>query len=323
MTHPARLVEVVRSGVTESVHRGSVAVADPGGRLTAWAGDPGVVAFARSSMKPLQAAMVLSLVGDGLTDAEIAVMCGSHNGEPVHVQQVASILRRAGVGFDTLRCPPARPLDPEAAAAVAAPEPRYMNCSGKHAGMVLACVRRGWDTATYPDPGHPLQVRILEAVREATGEDPAIGVDGCGIPVHALSLRALATLFARLAEPDRLGELAPFASRAVAAMRAEPYQVAGRDRVCTGLMSAVPGLAVKVGAEGLICAAIVRDAGSLGVAVKIDDGSARAAGPALVASLDALGVGLGGVSADLREPPVKGGGETVGSLRARVELARS
>jgi L-asparaginase II len=323
VTHPARLAQVVRSGLVESVHRGSVAVTGEAGELIAWAGDPDVVAFARSSMKPLQAAVSLSLVDDDLSDAEIAVMCASHNGEDVHVEQAGRILERAGLGFDALRCPPSRPLDPEAAAAVAGPEPRYMNCSGKHAGMLLACVRQGWDLETYRAPDHPLQRRILDAVRLASDEEPRIGVDGCGIPVHAISLRAMALTFARLARPARLGSLEGPATRALAAMRAEPYLVAGRDRVCTDVMSEVPGVAVKIGAEGMICAAVA-DPG-WGVAVKVDDGASRAAAPALIHTLFRMGV----VDAAARErlakwaePPVLGGGRPVGSVAVGFDLER-
>ncbi len=155
--------------------------------------------------------------------------------------------------------------------------------------MLLACERSGAELAGYLEPSHPLQREILRAVRSATGVDrPAVGVDGCGAPVHGLPLRGMATLFARLARPERLGRLGERAARAVAAMRSAPYLVAGRGRSDTRLMEAVPGLVCKVGAEGLHCAAVL-DAG-IGVAVRVEDGSDRAAAPALVRTLDLLGV---------------------------------
>jgi L-asparaginase II len=312
------LVHVVRSGFEESVHLGSVAVAGPQGQLVASVGDPDRVTFARSSMKPLQAAVSLTVSGEALEDAEVSVMCASHNGEPVHLEAVRSILARAGLGVQALRTPPSRPLDEEAA--VQTPEPRseYHNCSGKHAGMLLATARRGWDLETYRDPEHPLQRKVLEAVRLAAGRDPeAIGVDGCGVPVHALPLSALAAMFARLAQPG----IVAGAERAVAAMRAAPYLVAGRDRLCTAVMEAVPDVVVKVGAEGLVCGAVLGR--GVGVAVKVEDGAARAAEPALVRALvllDVLGKEAGGALSRYARPPVLGGGRPVGELVADFDL---
>ena len=324
MAEPARLVDVVRSGFVESVHRGSVAVTGGDGRVVAWAGDPELRVNARSCMKPLQAAVTLSLVDDPLSDAEIAVMCASHNGEPQHIQQVEAILRRAGLGSEHLRCPSARPMDPELDRSASGPDRRYHNCSGKHAGMLLACARQGWDPETYRSPEHPLQQRILEAVRTATGEEPSIGVDGCGVPVHAITLRGMATIFARLANPAALGELGGPARRAVAAMRAEPYLVAGRERLDTDAMTTVPHLLVKSGAEGLGSAALLDR--TLGIAVKTEDGAHRAVPPVLLRTVEALG----GLDADARvrleryaEPPVMGGEERVGSLVPAFELERA
>jgi L-asparaginase II len=312
------LVRVVRSGFEEAVHLGSVAVADVDGRVVAWAGDPQHVTFARSSMKPLQAAVSLTLSGEALTDDEVAVMCASHNGEDVHVRAVASILSRAGLGFDALQTPPDRPFDEETALRIPEPRPEYHNCSGKHAGMLLASVRRGFDPASYRQSEHPLQDAVLGAVRDAAGADPvAVGVDGCGVPVHALSLASMARLYARLAAEAVAG-----ADRVVGAMRASPYLVAGRTRMCTAVMEAVHGVVVKVGAEGLVCAGSLD--GRLGIAVKIADGAARAAEPALVRAMAVLGLlpddALGGPLRPYARPPVLGGGRPVGELIADFGL---
>ena len=319
------LVRATRSGLVEAVHHGSVAVVDPDGELLAWAGDAGVQTFARSSMKPLQAAVSLSLVPDELTDGEVAVMCASHNGEPVHVEHVGRILERAELGFDALQTPSMLPWDQASALEAGAPDPRFSDCSGKHAGMLLACVRQGWDTATYREPDHPLQRRVLEVVLEASGErDVVVGVDGCGVPVHGMPLRAMARIYAALARPGALDDVAPFAERAVRAMLAEPYIVAGRNRVCTDVMDAADGVAVKAGAEGLICAAVTGP--GWGVAVKVGDGSPRAAAPALVATLRALDALPAEMPESLRRwaaPPVLGGGKPVGSLDAVFELQRA
>lgn len=291
-------------------------MADAEGRLQAWAGDPHRVVFARSSMKPLQATVSTGLAGEDLTEAEVAVMCASHNGEPVHVEAVRTVLDRAGLGFDSLRCPPDRPIDAESARSVSEPRPEYHNCSGKHAGMLLASRRGGWELDSYRDPSHPLQLAVLDAVREGTGQEPqAIGVDGCGVPVHALPLSAMAVLFARLAA----GTL-PRSAEVTGAMRSQPYLVAGRDRVCTALMQAGSGLVAKVGAEGLMCVGS-SDRG-LGVAVRVEDGAARAADPAMVRALALLG--LADPTHDLlrrfASPPVLGGGRPVGELSADFSL---
>ncbi|MFM7718018.1 MAG: asparaginase, partial [Actinomycetota bacterium] len=209
MPRAVPLVRVIRSGLVESVHAGSVVVADADGRLLAVAGDPDRVAYTRSCAKPLQAAVSLRAIGDDLPEDLLALACGSHNGEPAHVRGVRAILRRAGLPVGALRCPADRPSRGVDAAKVARPSPAFHNCSGKHAAMLLASVRSGWDPATYLAPGHPLQRAVLRAVRAATDEDPHVGVDGCGVPVHGLPLRAIATLFARLSVPERLGPLAP------------------------------------------------------------------------------------------------------------------
>jgi L-asparaginase II len=309
--------------VVESVHVGTVAVADADGRVLASAGDPSTVAFARSAMKPLQATVSLSLAGEGIPDQEVSVMCASHNGEDVHVRAVGSLLGRAGLGFDALRTPAALPLDQESARVAPEPRPELHNCSGKHAGMLVASSRRGFDLASYPDRDHPLQREVLAAVVRASDQEPvSVGIDGCGVPVHALPLASMAALYGRLAVPERLGDLEPFARRALAAMGAHPYLVAGRERVCTSLMEAVSGVVVKAGAEGLICAALLER--GLGVAVKIGDGSARAADPALLrtlALLDALDEGTLERLRPFARPSVLGGGRPVGDLVADFDLS--
>jgi L-asparaginase II len=311
---PVPLVRVIRSGVEESVHLGSVAVTDAEGRLMASLGDPDRVAFARSSMKPLQAAVSLRLAGDDLPDREMAVMCASHNGERVHVDAVRAVLDRAGLSVEALQTPPDRPIDPEASAGVPGPRPEFHNCSGKHAGMLLASVRRGFDIDTYREPDHPLQVEVGAAVARAAGRDPQeVGVDGCGVPVHALPLVAMARLYASLAA-DRV----PMGGRVLEAMRAEPYLVAGRNRACTAVMERAR-VAVKTGAEGLMCA-VVPDRG-IGIALKVEDGAARAADPAIVRILALLDLLDPAEVPAFSRPPVLGGGRPVGELVADFTLA--
>jgi L-asparaginase II len=317
------LARVVRSDLTESIHLGHVAVSDPSGRLLAVAGDPDRVLFSRSSMKPLQASVSLRHIDQALPAELVAVMCASHNGEPVHVRTVRRLLRAGGLSERHLACPPDLPIAAGARREAASPRRVFHNCSGKHAGMLFACDRAGFDLDDYLHPTHPLQREIRRAVRTATDVEPRIGVDGCGAPVFALPLRSMATLFARLAGPERLGRYTSHAATAVAAMRAEPYLVAGRGRSDTRIMEAAPDVITKVGAEGLHCAAVLGQ--GIGVAVRIDDGGDRGAAPALLRVLDLLGVldadqleALAPVSA----PAVLGGGRPVGALAADFRLRR-
>jgi L-asparaginase II len=318
-------VRVVRSGLVESVHHADVAVCDADGRLVAYAGEAERPVYGRSCTKPLQASVSLAAIGhEPLSDRQVAIACASHNGETVHLAAVRSVLRRGGLGVETLETPPGWPIDPTSMARAREPTPLRHNCSGKHAAMLLACVRRGWDLETYRDRGHPLQRRVLAAVKTATGHDDLhVGIDGCGVPVHAVPLSGMATMFARLGRPDRLGGLAPAAERAVAGMRAAPYFVGGRDRLDTDLMSAVDDLVVKEGAEALVCAAVLPR--GLGVAVRVADGGERATGPLLIEALlqlDALDASQAARLPAHAAPPVLGGGTPVGALEVDLRLRR-
>ncbi|MEO8476032.1 MAG: asparaginase [Actinomycetota bacterium] len=316
-------VRVVRSGLVESVHHADVAVCDEEGRLVAFAGDADRPVYGRSCTKPLQAAVSMSAIGDErLTERQAAIACASHNGEPVHLAVVRSLLRRAGLSVDALRTPPGWPLDPATMARARTKSPLRHNCSGKHAAMLLACVRRGWDLETYRRAGHPLQRRVLAAVRAATGhEDVHVGIDGCGVPVHGVPLSGMATMFARLGAPDRLGDLGPAALRASVAMRASPYLVGGRRSLDTDLMMAVEGLVAKGGAEALVCATVI--SAGLGIAVRVADGGERATGPLVIETLRQLGVLDGAQLRTLAvhaEPPVLGAGKPVGRLEVDLRL---
>lgn len=302
----APLVQVVRSGVIESVHLGDIAVCDEAGRLIASVGDPDRIVFARSCMKPIQAAVSLASIDLALPAREIAIMCSSHNGEPIHVRAVRRLLRRGGVAETALRTPAARPV--------------FHDCSGNHAGMLVASAQAGWPLDTYRSRSHPHHRRVLPLVRALSGARPIVGVDGCGIPVHGLPLRSIATMYARLAAPEAT-EAGRALALAIAAMRTEPYLVGGKARDDTAIMQATPDLVVKEGAEALDCA--VSLSAGIGVAVKVADGGYRAAGPATIAVLDQLGLLAPGARRRLRpnlRPTVRGGGRPVGHLEAILTL---
>jgi L-asparaginase II len=319
MTQPAELVHVVRNGLVESVHTGDVAVCDADGRLRASAGDPDRPLFGRSCEKPLQAVVSYAAIGDDLSDHEVAVMCGSHSGEPVHVAAVRRLLRRGPVSPSKLRNPRDRMTK-------GARAPIYDNCSGKHAGCLVASVRQGWDVDTYLSPSHPLHRRVLRAVTTATDvERPRIGIDGCGLPVHGMPLRAMATMFARLGEPGRWGRLAPAADRIAGAMLAAPHLVGGTNRLDTDVMTAAPGAVLaKEGAEGLLCATSIPL--GIGVALKVRDGNWRRAAPAFLQVLRDLDVLAGSAEEPLRrhaELPLTGGDAVQGAVEPVVRLRAS
>jgi L-asparaginase II len=319
---PVPLVRVIRSGLEESVHAVDVSVVDASGRMVAHAGDAGRTVFARSSMKPLQATVSLSLASFDFSVEEIAVMCASHNGERVHVDTVRSLLARAGVEESALQCPAMRPWDQESAASSPERRPVNSDCSGKHAGMLAACSDQAWDLETYRDPDHPLQQAVLDTVLSVAGLDTVrVGVDGCGVPVHGMPLRSMARIYSAFSTPKAWVGRGEHAARAIGAMRAQPYLVAGRDRVDTAVMEALPGVVAKGGAEGLICATLL-DRG-MGIAVKVRDGGHRASGPALIRVLTALDAMAPEAARRLDRfggPPVLGGGRPVGKIIAEFDL---
>ena len=308
------LAEVVRSGFVEGRHSGSALAVRPDGQRVLALGEPDRPIFPRSANKPLQAAAMLR-AGLTLDPERLAVAAASHNGEPYHLALVVAILANAGLDATALGNTPGLPLDEAAAAAMVragrSPSALAANCSGKHAAMLATCVVNGWSREGYLDADHPLQQAIAPGVAEIAGEVvAATGVDGCGAPVHALSLAGVARAYTRLVHdapgtaPRRVGD----------AMRAYPRAVGGTGRAVTRLMAGVPGLVAKDGAEGVFAAA-TPDGGA--VAVKIDDGAQRAAVPVLVAGLRALGI-VADVLEELSTSPVLGGGRVVGQVRAVI-----
>jgi L-asparaginase II len=306
------LAEVVRSGFVESRHTGSVVAVAPDGEVVLALGDPGATIFPRSANKPLQAVGMVR-AGLDVDDPKLAIAAASHSGEPAHVELVRSLLIEAGLRDTDLGNTASLPLDQAAAAAVwrsgGGPAPIYQNCSGKHAAMLATCVAAGWPISGYLDPSHPLQAALGETVETLAGESvAAVGVDGCGAPIFAISLLGLARCFARLVR----AEVGTPERRVADAMRAWPALVGGTGRDVTALMVGVPGLLAKDGAEGVYAAATADGAA---VALKIADGGDRARGPVLVAGLRRLGV-QAPVLDELAESPVFGGGRQVGVVRA-------
>ncbi|MFD0691497.1 asparaginase [Actinomadura fibrosa] len=311
------LVEVERSGFVESRHRGSAIGLAADGSVAVRAGSPEEPVFPRSANKPMQAVAMLRS-GLDLDGELLALAAGSHSGEEFHVEGAEKILAGAGLGAGDLRCPEQWPLDPEVAQQVArlggGRSRLRMNCSGKHAAMLATCVAAGWPIESYLDVEHPLQVAVRETVAELAGEAPAaVGVDGCGAPLFAVSTTGIARAFRALSiagpgTPER---------KVADAMRTHPQWTSGTHRAERLLMDAVPGLLVKCGAEGVDAFGFAD--GRAG-AVKIDDGAMRARTPVTVALVRALGVheaaGADTAALDaLATVELHGGEHVVGAIR--------
>lgn len=337
-------VEVVRGHVVESLHRLSVAVARPDGTLVAYSGEPDLATFWRSSAKFFQA---IPLIAEGAADAlgvddeELALACASHNGEPRHVEVARRLLARSGSSEADLVCGPHPSLTESVARAMAgrgeAPTRLHSNCSGKHAAMLALARHRGWDRAAYAQPGGAVQSRCFDEVRAWTSLAPELEIshatDGCGVPSFALSLRHMATAYARLAAaPSQVAtgalmkgvppDSARAAARLLAAVQRYPFLIAGTERLDTRVIEATGGQVIaKIGAEGVYCAAI--PALGLGVALKVEDGAMRALAPALLGVLDAL-LPAPVPNLDTYRRPVLANtrGVEVGHVIARVDLTR-
>lgn len=298
MEAPPVLARVLRGERVESVHRGSAAAVAEDGRLVAAAGTPSSRVYLRSAAKPFQAMPLLEAGGERafrLTSGDIALICSSHGGEPRHVEGVRRLLARGGYAERDLACgahwpmhePSARSLRRRGQKATAL----HNNCSGKHAGLLLACRLYGFPSKDYWRPSHPIQREVLQRMALWTGVPASrieIAVDGCSLPVFRLPLSALALAYGRLASR----EAGAVASRILSAMWERPAMMAGAGRFTTVFLSAGPGRWIgKEGAEGVyaigLCAGVARKR-AVGLAFKIEDGSTRARDAVSLALLERL-----------------------------------
>ncbi|ANS79995.1 hypothetical protein SGUI_2599 [Serinicoccus hydrothermalis] len=313
------VAEVVRGGFVESVHHGVVALTAADGAVHLAVGPVDAPILPRSSLKPMQAIAMLR-AGADLQDELLALACASHSGEEHHLEGARRILASVGLDESALRNTPDLPLDEEQRRAWiqegAPPTSLGQNCSGKHAGMLAACVAAGWDTATYLDPEHPLQRLVVEVIEEFTGEQVEVAtVDGCGAPALGVSSAGLARAFGRIAAAGPETE----AGRVAAAIRAYPEHLGGTGRDVTELVRAVPGLIAKDGAESVYAVGLPD---GRGLSVKITDGGERARVVVATAVLRRAGAAELGPQAgstmdalDARAV-VRGHGEPVGGVRA-------
>ncbi len=293
------LVAFTRGPVLESIHYGSVAVVDASGTLIASVGDPDRLTTLRSAAKPLHA---MAVIETGAFDrfsgapAELALIAGSHSGAPRHTDAVAGMLARARLSSQALQTGTHPPMDAATRQALTRsgeePSALHHNCSGNHTGMLWACAHREWDEQTYVRPDHPLQRRVrslVGVISDWPEMDIPIGIDGCTAPTFSLPLFSLATVFARLGSDERLSETHAAAARRVrGAMLEHPDMVGGAGRFDTDLMAAAGGRVLsKSGAEA--CHALASIEAGWGIAVKVEDGSARAAPVVVMEVLRQLG----------------------------------
>lgn len=317
MPAPVVVAEIVRSGFVEGHHYGSVVALDADGRVAWSVGDVENAVLPRSCNKPLQAVGMLR-AGLDLDGELLALAAASHSGEAFHLEGVRRILSSAGLDEAALQTPPDYPIDDQAKEeylrAGGQKSSLAMNCSGKHAAMLATCVVNGWDTATYLDPDHPLQVAIAEAFADLTGEKvQVVAVDGCGAPLLSTSLSGLARAFRTVSLATEGPE-----KRVADAIRTHPEFTSGSRRDEATLLRAIPGAIGKAGAESCYAVGL---ADGRAVALKTDDGAPRVRPVLMAAALERLGV--------TRDPDVDveavrrtgvlellGGGRPVGEIRA-------
>ena len=295
----APLVHVLRDERVESIHRGHVAVVDAQGHLLAWAGEPKALIFPRSAFKPFQALPLVesgAFAASGLGNDALALIAGSHSGTDRHAALAHTILSAAQVDESMLQCGVHPPYDEPTAERLRRahedPTPVRHNCSGKHAGMMLLARYLGAPVETYADPNHPVQRRIFDRFASILGEpwtDPEPAIDGCSAPTPRMPLDTLARAFALLATGQNAdGAPVPALATIRDAMQEHPELVSGPGRIDTVLMNAIPSVVTKVGAEAVHAVGLV-DRG-VGIAIKVEDGSRRGLGPAVISVLEALGL---------------------------------
>lgn len=315
-------VELVRGEVVESVHRVQAAMVGPGGECQMW-GDGRRPVIPRSAVKFVQAMPILTTGAAeryDVTDVELALAASSHSGEPVHVTAVRHWLDRIGLDESALACGPDLPIDAAAARDLHRrgldPAPVYNCCSGKHAGFLTVARHLGVDPEGYIEPDHPVQRLVTSAIETMTGVDLGAqrpGRDGCGIPVFAIPVEALARAMQLLVDPVGLpADMVTAARRMTGVPAGRQFWVSGtgRHEVVLGATVAEP-LVVKGGAEGVFVAALPER--RVGIALKVFDGAGRAAAVAVSALLSRLGALP---PTEVERPVHNKAGVLVGSLRA-------
>ncbi len=301
----AVLAEYVRDGVVESIHRGYLLALNADGSTALELGDSSALIFPRSTVKSIQGSAMVR-AGLQLEPRLLALGCSSHSGSESHLSAVREILALAKLDESALQCMLDKPLgDLERRAWGDKPATRIaMNCSGKHAAMLLTCVSNGWPIANYLDPSHPLQIAIKSELETLSGEKITLtSTDGCGAPLFLISVAGLARAIRNVTISQD-----PIHQAVMTASRAFPEMVAGKGRLTTQMMESVPGLYMKDGAEAVEVASMT-DGRTL--VFKVSDGSLR---PFRV--LVHAGLNKSGVDSPYESENARGGDRIIGTIRA-------
>ncbi|GAA4688452.1 MULTISPECIES: asparaginase [Kocuria] len=312
------LAEVERSGFVESRHRGSAVVLAPDGSVALSLGAPDELIFPRSTLKPFQAIASMK-AGAPLRGGQVAIAAASHTGTFDHLDAVSSILKAAGLTPDALQCPQDWPQDEDTRAWLIRTERgknrMCMNCSGKHAAFLWACVVNEWPLDSYLDPQHPLQKLVVETIEDFSGEQAQhVGIDGCGAPLTALTLTGLARMYSTLGRAARNIQADARAATVATSMLDYPEYVQGPGRSNTVIMEELDVI-TKLGAEGVLG---LGTRGGWSVAIKMLDGSSRAnalVGLTLLAQVGAISADDAARVLDKVLHPITGAGKPVGAIK--------
>jgi L-asparaginase II len=292
------LIQEYRADILECVHRGHISVVDENGRVVKYAGDPHYVAFTRSAAKPIQAIPGIRagiVEAYNLTSAEIAVMAASHRAEDIHIQTLEGMIAKIAVDENELVCAPSLPLDrvsrEELLRKGGQRRRLYHNCAGKHLGVLAYSSLKGYPHEGYDDPDHPVQqeiITVLSQLSQLSPDEIGRGIDGCGFPVFALPLSALATAYMKLACPDQIADAAT--AQAVItiteAMNQHPRLVAGQGKVDSILLED-GNIVAKGGFKGVYAFSLREE--RLGITFKVSDGSEEEWGLIVLSILQQLG----------------------------------
>lgn len=331
---PEKLVEMIRSGLVESIHEGNIVVAAFNGNVIYELGDSNRVTYFHSSAKPIQGiAMLEAGIAEkfGLDLKEIALMISSHSGEKEHIEVLKSLMKKIGVGEEALECGIADPVSKDVLKELFSVglsiTKLHCNCSGKHLGFIAASKAMGYPPEGYHKADHPMQRSVGKVVAEFSGAKPDLitnGIDGCSVPVYGIPLKNMAISYANLCNPGFMGgKYNKSQNYITSAMTMYPEMIAGKGRIDTELMKRCGSRVLgKIGAEGVYCAGILGK--GIGVAIKIEDGSSRAVGPAIMELLLQLKVITGDEAESMKEfwnPPVLNNkGEVTGEIKPVFKL---
>ena len=294
------IINVSRGAISENIIRGNIAVIGDKNKLIAWLGDPNYYTYMRSTAKPLQASAAVecgAIEHFGITEPELAIMCGSHIGDNYHIGAIESILTKISLTENDLTLGAdlsfSQKLRDKRLVEYIAPRKVFNNCSGKHACMLTICRYMGWDHHDYQNFAHPVQQLIFSVVAayaQMNSEDITIGIDGCGVPVFAMPLMHMAIAYHNLASPLELSQIRGEAAQKITTViAAYPQMIAGYGHFCTELNIITQGRIIgKLGADGVYCAAIPTE--NLAIALKIEDGNGTMLAPVIMEILNQLGL---------------------------------